>query len=113
MEGTLLCEPIYREPSTKNYDGEDNEVTWDVDVENNGDNRPTQLEMTSDSDCESEDLSATVDPSVLQLEPEGQEEVTVTIDMPNGAETDAGSHCFILKATVTNDPNLQTKPKTI
>ena len=94
------------EPSTKNYDGEDNEVTWDVDVENNGEQQANvQLEMTSDSDCESEDLSATVDPSVLQLEPEGQEEVTVTIDMPNGAETDAGSHCFILKATVTNDPN--------
>ena len=86
---------------TKNYDGEDNEVTWDVDVENNGEQQANvQLEMTSDSDCESEDLSATVDPSVLQLEPEGQEEVTVTIDMPNGAETDAGSHCFILKATV-------------
>ena len=61
--------------------------------------------MTSDSDCESDELSATVDPSVLQLEPEDQQEVTVTIDMPNGAETDAGSHCFILKATVTNDPN--------
>ena len=60
--------------------------------ENNGEQQANvQLEMTSDSDCESEDLSATVDPSVLQLEPEGQEEVTVTIDMPNGAETDAGS----------------------
>ena len=94
------------ESDTKNYDGEDNEVTWDVDVENNGEQQANvQLEMTSDSDCESEDLTATVDPSVLQLEPEGQEEVTVTIDMPNGAETDAGSHCFILKATVTNDPN--------
>ena len=94
------------ESATKNYDGEDNEVTWDVDVENNGEQQANvQLEMTSDSDCESEDLTATVDPSVLQLEPEGQEEVTVTIDMPNGAETDAGAHCFILKATVTNDPN--------
>ncbi|MAU29972.1 MAG: hypothetical protein CMA62_04000 [Euryarchaeota archaeon] len=94
------------EPTTKSYDGEDNEVTWDVDVENNGEQQANvQLEMTSDSDCESDDLSATVDPSVLQLEPESQEEVTVTIDMPNGGETDAGSHCFILKATVTNDPN--------
>ena len=94
------------EPTTKSYDGEDNEVTWDVDVENNGEQQANvQLEMTSDSDCESDDLSATVDPSVLQLEPESQQEVTVTIDMPNGGETDAGSHCFILKATVTNDPN--------
>ncbi len=94
------------ESTTKNYDGEDNEVTWDVDVENNGEQQANvQLEMTSDSDCESDELSATVDPSVLQLEPEDQQEVTVTIDMPNGAETDAGSHCFILKATVTNDPN--------
>ena len=94
------------EPTTKSYDGEDNEVTWDVDVENNGEQQANvQLEMTSDSDCESDELSATVDPSVLQLEPESQEEVTVTIDMPNGGETDAGSHCFILKATVTNDPN--------
>ena len=94
------------EPTTKSYDGEDNEVTWDVDVENNGEQQANvQLEMTSDSDCESDDLSATVDPSVLQLEPESQDEVTVTIDMPNGGETDAGSHCFILKATVTNDPN--------
>ena len=94
------------ESTTKNYDGEDNEVTWDVDVENNGEQQANvQLEMTSDSDCESDELSATVDPSVLQLESEDQQEVTVTIDMPNGAETDAGSHCFILKATVTNDPN--------
>ena len=94
------------ESTTKNYDGEDNEVTWDVDVENNGEQQANvQLEMTSDSDCESDELSATVDPEVLQLEPEDQQEVTVTIDMPNGGETDAGSHCFILKATVTNDPN--------
>jgi len=94
------------ESTTKIYDGEDNEVTWDVDVENNGEQQANvQLEMTSDSDCESDELSATVDPSVLQLESEDQQEVTVTIDMPNGAETDAGSHCFILKATVTNDPN--------
>ncbi len=94
------------ESTTKNYDGEDNDVTWDVDVENNGEQQANvQLEMISDSDCESDELSATVDPSVLQLEPEAQEEVTVTVDMPNGGETDAGSHCFILKATVTNDPN--------
>ena len=94
------------ESTTKNYDGEDNEVTWDVDVENNGEQQANvQLEMTSDSDCESDDLTATVDPAILQLEPEDQESVTVTIDMPNGAETEAGSHCFILKATVTNDPN--------
>ena len=94
------------ESTSKNYDGEDNEVTWDVDVENNGEQQANvQLEMTSDSDCESDELSATVDPEVLQLEPEDQQEVTVTIDMPNGGETDAGSHCFILKATVTNDPN--------
>ena len=50
--------------------------------------------MTSDSDCESDGCSATVDASVLNLS-QRMLEVTVTIDMPNGAETDAGSHCFI------------------
>ena len=47
-----------------NYDGEDDEVEWTVDVENTGENDATvQLAMSSKSDCDSDGLDATVDPS--------------------------------------------------
>jgi uncharacterized membrane protein len=89
------------------YDGDSNEFTWDVDVENTGENQETiQLEINSDSDCESDTLDATVEPTQVQLESGDSETVEVTVEIPNGPATEAGSHCFILDATVSNDPNI-------
>ena len=107
--GGLYSVKLSTDELTKTYEGDDNEgdsVVWDVEVENNGEQQANiQLEMTSDSDCESDTLDATVDPQVLQLEPEENEQVEVTVEVPDGRSTEAGNHCFILKATVTNDPN--------
>ena len=107
--GGLYSVSLSTDEQLKNYDGEttgSDSVTWDVEVENNGEQQANvQLEMTSDSDCESDTLDATVDPQVLQLEPEDTETVEVTVDIPDGSSTEAGEHCFILRATVTNDPN--------
>ncbi|DAC37105.1 MAG TPA: hypothetical protein D7H79_00050 [Candidatus Poseidoniales archaeon] len=93
------------EPNVE-YDGEDR-VVWDVEVENTGeqDNANIQLEIVSDNDCESDDLTATVDPSIVQLNSGDKETVEVEVDVPDGSSTEAGEHCFILQATVTNDPN--------
>ena len=107
--GGLYSVSLSTDEQLKTYDGDttgSDSVTWDVDVENNGEQQANvQLEMTSDSDCESDTLDATVDPQVVQLEPEDTETVEVTVDIPDGSSTEAGDHCFILKATVTNDPN--------
>ena len=107
--GGLYSVSLTTDEQLKTYDGDtsgSDSVTWDVDVENNGEQQANvQLELTSDSDCESDTLDATVDPQVLQLEPEDKETVEVTVDIPDGSSTEAGDHCFILKATVTNDPN--------
>ena len=47
-----------------NYDGEDDEVEWTVDVENTGENDATvQLAMSSKSDCDSDGLDAPSTPS--------------------------------------------------
>jgi len=107
--GGLYSVKLTTDEQLKTYDGDSTEsdsVVWDVEVENNGEQQANvQLEMTSDSDCESDTLDATVDPQVLQLDPEDKETVEVTVDVPDGSSTEAGDHCFILKATVTNDPN--------
>ncbi len=92
------------EPSVE-YDGED-QIVWDVEVENTGEQQANvQLEMVSDNDCESDDLSASVDPAVVQLESGDKETVEVTVEVPDGSSTEAGQHCFLLRAEVTNDPN--------
>ena len=92
------------EPSVE-YDGDD-DIVWEVEVENTGEQQANvQLEMTSEDDCESDDLTATVDPAVLQLESGDKETVDVTVEVPDGSSTEAGEHCFLLRAEVTNDPN--------
>ena len=108
--GGLYSVKLTTDEQMKTYGGEDSDegdsVAWDVEVENNGEQQANvQLEMISDSDCESDTLDATVDPQVLQLEPEDKETVEVTVEVPDGSSTEAGDHCFILRATVTNDPN--------
>ncbi|MEK9739513.1 MAG: NEW3 domain-containing protein, partial [Euryarchaeota archaeon] len=87
------------------FDGSDS-VVWEVEVENTGEQQANvQLEMNSDNDCESDDLSAEVDPAIVQLDSGDTETVEVTVEVPDGSSTEAGQHCFLLLATVTNDPN--------
>ena len=89
-----------------NYDGEDDEAEWTVDVENTGENDATvQLAMSSKSDCDPNGLEATVDPQQMSLGSGDRETATVTVSLPDGSSTDSGDHCFILDATVSNDPN--------
>jgi len=89
-----------------NYDGGDEEVEWTVDVENTGENDATvQLSMSSKSDCDSDGLDATVDPQQMSLNSGDRETATVTVNLPDGSSTESGDHCFVLEATVSNDPN--------
>ena len=89
-----------------NYDGEDDEVEWTVDVENTGENDATvQLAMSSKSDCDSDGLDGTVEPQQMSLNSGDKETATVTVSLPDGSSTESGDHCFILEATVSNDPN--------
>tara|TARA_B100000686_G_scaffold271678_1_gene288483 strand:- start:760 stop:3444 length:2685 start_codon:yes stop_codon:yes gene_type:complete len=88
------------------YDGEDDEVEWTADVENTGENDATvQLSMSSTSDCDDNGLEATVDPQQMQLNSGDKETATVTVSLPDGSSTESGDHCFVLEATVSNDPN--------
>ncbi len=90
-----------------NYDGEDDNEEWTVKVENTGeqDNSNIQLSMASASDCDSDGLEATVEPQTMNLNSGDSETATVNVDLPDGSSTESGEHCFILEATVTNDPN--------
>ncbi|MBA45116.1 MAG: hypothetical protein CMB31_00825 [Euryarchaeota archaeon] len=91
---------------TKEYSSSDGEeVEWTVTVENTGQQAESvSLSMDDDGSCDSDDLSATVEPETVNLQSSGDtEDVTVTVDLPNGASTSADSHCFILRAVVTQD----------
>jgi len=89
-----------------NYDGEDDEAEWTVDVENTGENDATvQLAMASKSDCDSDGLEASVEPQQMSLNSGDKDTATVTVNLPDGSSTESGDHCFILDATVSNDPN--------
>lgn len=88
------------------YDGEEDDVKWTVSVENTGENDATvQLAMSSSSQCESDGLDATVDPQQMNLDSGEKENAEVTVTLDEGSSTPAGSHCFVLEATVSNDPN--------
>ena len=105
-DGGLYSVTLSVDDLTVTYDGEDDEVVWEVDVENTGEQQETiNLEMVSDNDCESDDLDATVSPATVQLDSEESTTVDVTVDLPDGSSTEAGIHCFIIKAIVSNDPN--------
>ena len=96
---------------TKNYDGEEF-IEWSVTVKNTGQAQGQQtisLDMTDLSSCRSDGLSATVDPTSVQLGADDEEVVIVSVDVPEGEQTEAGSHCFIIHAEVTTDPNPQDK----
>ena len=68
-DGGLYSVTLSVDDQTVTYDGEDDEIVWEVDVENTGEQQENiQLEMTSDNDCESDDLDASVSPTTVQLD---------------------------------------------
>ena len=88
--------------ATKNYNNGAEEVEWEITVKNTGQTQETiSIEMDDSSSCRSDGLEATVDPSQVQLNSDDEETVTVTVEVPDGEQTEAGSHCFITRATVT------------
>ena len=92
---------------TKEYDLEGDSIDWIVNVENNGDQQANvQLTVENDSGCDSDDetVSASVDPATVNLNSGDNEDVDFQITLDDESETEAGEHCFILRATVTNDP---------
>jgi uncharacterized membrane protein len=96
-------------PQTINYDSEEDgdQVKWELIVENTGEQSSAmQIEITSDGDCESDGLSASSDKQTTgNLGSGDTEEVEITVDIPDEGATEADSHCFIVRATVTQDPN--------
>ena len=87
--------------ATQNYGGAE-EVEWEIVVKNTGQTQETiTIEMDDSSSCRSDGLEATVDPSQVTLNSDDEETVTVTVEVPDGEQTEAGSHCFITRATVT------------
>ena len=66
--GGLYAVKLSTDETDVEFDGSDS-VVWEVEVENTGEQQANvQLEMTSDNDCESDDLTAEVDPTVVQLD---------------------------------------------
>jgi len=95
--------------ATKNYNGQET-VEFIVNVKNSGQSQASiSLEMTDSSSCRSDGLNPSIDPTTMTLQSDDEEEATVSIPVPDGEQTEAGSHCFIVRATVTNDPNQQNQ----
>ncbi|MFQ3343992.1 MAG: putative membrane protein [Candidatus Thalassarchaeaceae archaeon] len=97
------------DPQLINYDSEEDgdQVKWELIVENTGEQSSAmQIEVISDGDCDSDGLSATSDKQTTgNLGSGDTEQVEITVDIPDEGATEADSHCFIIKATVTQDPN--------
>ena len=97
------------DPQIINYDSEEDgdQVKWELIVENTGEQSSTmQIEITSDGDCDSDGLTAQSDKQATgNLGSGDSEEVEITVDVPDEGATEADSHCFIVRATVTQDPN--------
>ncbi len=92
---------------TENYGGDD-VVEWTVTVKNTGQAQGQQtisLEMIDAAACNSDGLSATIEPTTMQLTADEEDIATVSVSVPDGEQTEAGSHCFIARGTVTSDPN--------
>ena len=107
-DGGLYSVVLTTDDLTKEYDLEGDTIDWIVNVENNGDQQATiQLAVENDSGCDSDDdsVSATVNPATVSLNSGDNEDVDFVITLDDEGETDAGDHCFILRATVNNDPS--------
>ena len=93
-------------PVNPTWNGED-EITWDVEVENTGRVQETvelSVEPRSGSGCKSDgSLNIDVSPSSVQIDNGSSEWVTVTLDVPEGKESD--KYCWEIEGVVTNDQN--------
>lgn len=107
-DGGLYSVVLTTDDLTKEYDLDGDTIDWVVNVENNGDQQATvQLEVENDSGCDSDDdsVSAAVDPATVTLNSGSNQDVDFAITLDEEGETEAGDHCFILRATVSNDPS--------
>ena len=107
-DGGLYSVVLTTDDLTKEYDLDGDTIDWVVNVENNGDQQATvQLEVENDSGCDSDDdsVSAAVDPATVTLNSGSNQDVDFAITLDDEGETEAGDHCFILRATVSNDPS--------
>ena len=93
-------------PVNPTWNGEE-EITWDVEVENTGRVQETvelTVEPRSGSGCKSDgSLSIDVSPSSVQIDNGSSEWVTVTVQVPEGKESD--KYCWEIEGVVTNDQN--------
>ena len=93
-------------PVNPEWDGED-EITWDVEVENTGRVQETvelTVEPRSGGGCKSDgSLNIDVSPSSVQIDNGSSEWVTVTLEVPEGKESD--KYCWEIEGVVTNDQN--------
>ena len=93
-------------PVNPTWNGED-EIEWEVEVENTGRVQET-VELTVDprsgSGCKSDgSLNIDVNPSSVQIDNGSSEWVTVTVQIPEGKESD--KYCWEIEGVVTNDQN--------
>jgi len=93
-------------PVNPEWKGED-EITWDVEVENTGRVQETvelSVEPRSGGGCKSDgSLSIDVSPTSVQIDNGSSEWVTVTVQVPEGKESD--KYCWEIEGVVTNDQN--------
>ncbi len=93
-------------PVNPEWEGED-EIEWMVEVENTGRVQET-VELTvstrSGSGCKSDgSLNIDVSPNSVQIDNGSSEWVTVTLEVPEGKESD--KYCWEIEGVVTNDQN--------
>ena len=93
-------------PVNPTWNGETT-IEWDVEVENTGRVQET-VELTVDprsgSGCKSDgSMSIDVSPSSVQIDNGSSEWVTVTLQVPEGKESD--KYCWEIEGVVTNDQN--------
>ena len=93
-------------PVNPTWNGEST-IEWDVEVENTGRVQET-VDLTvsprSGSGCKSDgSMSIDVSPSSVQIDNGSSEWVTVTLQVPDGKESD--KYCWEIEGIVTNDQN--------
>lgn len=93
-------------PVNPTWNGEST-IEWDVEVENTGRVQETiqlSVDPRSGSGCKSDSsLSISVDPETVTVDNGSSEWVTVTLDVPEGKESD--KYCWEIEGVVTNDQN--------
>ena len=93
-------------PVNPTWDGED-EITWEVEVENTGRVQETvdlTVDPRSGSGCKSDgSMNIEVSPTSVQVDNGSSEWVTITLQVPEGKESD--KYCWEIEGIVTNDQN--------